>query len=162
MPKKVVIAQPKVFEYDREKAQEYVDYNYLQIMQFLRSSINQKHMIPELDNILNGLFAKISRDVREFSGTMVFINKREMIISKIINPGSVSGEPLKFEITYGRIYAGNLLYKIADYFVKVRKESEPPRAIQISFVMEDIIMAIESLPRQNFYATFSGMKNPVE
>ncbi len=158
MPNKVVLLQAKMFEYDDDKVQKYIEYNRTQIMECLISAISRLWKDPDVGDLMAILCSEFSADVSEIAHYMVGIRRNECRISQLSANDRSEMDYLKLQNAVARLEIGNLLLKIADVCLKLRlKKDQNARVIT---AMEELVMAIESLPRQNFYATFSGVTLP--
>jgi hypothetical protein len=135
--------------YDEERVREYIRYNAGKINDYLKLSVVHRAKDPNLSSSALAVKTLDSLQVYvfEIAHLMVGIRKNEDRLLRPAPDGLV--ERLKFEITVAKLMIGGILEKMGNLVLaKWRKE--------IFLSAEDLIEAIESLPKKDFYLTFKG------
>lgn len=155
----MILLQAKMFEYDNDKVQEYIEYNRAQILEYLTSSISRLWKDADVSDLMAILCSEFSADISEIAHYMVGIRENECRISQLSANDRSEMNHRKLENAVAALIVGRMLAKMADVCLALRKD--PNKSVRIMTPMEELVIAIESLPRQNFYASFSSIKNPV-
>lgn len=162
MPKKVIVPQPRMQEYDKDQLNRYIAYNKRQILEFLHSqaTTDPLHLFKphdlEVAAILKSVFDSWDKQITEVAHYMVILKKYEYCIAR----GAQSGSDivhLRFAASFIRLEVFRLIYKVVEFSNSIRKEHEL-KHFKVPVAMELLIVALEGLPAQNFYMTFSGIK----
>lgn len=156
--------QTKIFMYENDRVKEYIAFNINQITKYLHAArIDQYNRFSHCDQEVTRVFQSILKDFNEeltdFAHNMVGIRCFEYEISQLPESAGDRKTDLQFKIAYVRIHITSSLAKIVNRCNDIRRENEL-KNISIPIVMEQIIILLEALPHQNFYATFLGIKKP--
>lgn len=139
----------KNMRYDEKRVREYIRYNISKINDCLKESLVRSPENPHLSSIaladktLDSLQIYIVR----VAHLMVGIRKNEERLSRPAPQGLT--EILALEVMVAKLMIGENLAKMAYLVLAKRKHS-------VFLSAENLIGAIESLPRKDFYLTFNG------
>ncbi|MDE2001137.1 MAG: hypothetical protein KGI60_01055 [Patescibacteria group bacterium] len=161
-PKQVVVLQPRVVEFVQDNLQGYIDYNKQQILEFLQAKATAdpcrlfKPNDLDVAQALKMVFDSCDGQIREIAHIMVGIKRREYCIASCDRRYEDPTDS-RFVIAFTRLEVYRSIKEIVDLANAIRKEKSL-KLSNVSTAMELMIIALESLPDQNFYMTFSGIK----
>lgn len=151
---------PTVYKYDEADKAGYIAQNmdriYLYLHLSMRDRINRfSPLDPSIVTAYTEVIDSNHKNLIDVAELMVEIRKTEC---EIRNPNGPV-DYFEFRSANLRMQLYNSLYKITEHCHKIMGRCEP-KDTKIQILMQNLIMLMEALPRQNLFVSFYITKDP--